>query len=410
MRCRVLWVGFVLTAIFSCAIERTYAQDHLIPGWYGKYTDYDRALERLFAEAYHEDVKLRTLVQWPYGGESILGLKELDDRYQLLFLEPEFEALEHVSNYYSSCIPQLGFPISKIMSSSCYRSNYDMIDTLTMRRRVVDIDHATANLIMSLGTEALYRSRYSRDEYVVLHGTIFTFSVHTRAGSILTGYTHSPDEGYLKDVIHAVKAIMSAMRGDDEVERDSVIAATTDGLLHVYQKLMTDDDGRDLISNQAPSLKGCDFSIMDRFPNDFCWQAQLTSDGRINLLVANKHNDTYKYELVLLDGDDVIKRVDIIPVIDHYHIMRTAGASYTYGYSALYPWEIKDVRTMAQDGKIHFFGYFEEFELVDSHFGIESAHALILFEAILPYTLNRQHIKVEGKEQWFLGDTLFGNE
>lgn len=407
MSCRVLWVGFVLTAIFSCAAEHTYAQDHLIPGAKFERTDYDRAVKTLFAEAFEPNVKLSTLTEWAFGGESMLGLKTQLDGYQLFLLEPQFVALEHVGQYYDSCIQQLGFPISVSMGRLCTRSNYDDIDTLTMRRVVVDISPAAANIMMSLWSEMLYRSRFSRDYTLITDGIVYTFAANIDTGKKFIAHTHSPYEGYLSEVTNSVRAIMSAMRDDDEAVTDSVISATTDGFLKVYQKLMSDDDAKDLISSHGPSLKACDFSIMDRFPSDFCWQTQLMSDGRTNLLVANKHNDTYKYELMLLDGDDIIKRVDIIPVIDHYSVFRTISASSTYGYSVLYPWEIKDINTMAQDGQVRLFGYFEDFKLIDSHFGIESAQAIILFEALLPYVLKRSFIEVEGKTHRFSIDQLF---
>lgn len=410
MRCRVLWVGFVLTAIFSYSAERTYAQDHLIPGVKFERTEYDRAIKTLFAEAFEPNVKLSTMTEWAFGGESILGLKTQKDGYQLFLLEPRFVALEHVGQYYDSCLEQLGFPISVSMGRLCTRSNYDDIDTLTMRRVVVDISPAAANIMMSLWSEMVYRSRFSRDNILTTDGVVYTFAANIDAGKKFIAHTHSPYEGYLSEVTKSVRAIMSAMRGDDKAVRDSVISATTGGFLQVYQELMSDDDAKDLIGSNSPSLKACDFSIMDRFPSDFCWQTQLTSDGRTNLLVANRHNDTYKYELVLLDGVDIKKRVDIIPVIDHTSIFRTELASSTYGYSVLYPWEIKDINTMAQDGKVRLFGYFEDFELIDSHFGIESAHAIILFDALLPYVLKRSFIEVEGKTHRFSIDQLFGNE
>ena len=396
---------FALLAILICISstpESARAQEYLTPGWKGTFTDYDRAVDKMFAEAHEKNVMLRVLVHWPYSGESVMGLRKIEEEYQLFLLEPEYVSLSHVSSHDVSCFAKLGLPFSKTIDRTCREDNYDQIDTLTMRRRTLTIDPASAYLMRSIWTEMIYRSRYTKPEYIILHGTVY----HYTADGI-TAHVHSPHDGMPETFTDNMHLFMKSLRSDDGIIRDSLLNTAIVDMHTLYKHMMDENDGITNRLNPKSMLKGCDSTFLEIISSDYCWQTQLTSDGTTNLLIANAQDDYYKYDLLVTDGNKIISRASVLPVVDHYGVFNTMRGSYTYGYSELYPWEIRDFRTNRAYKSYNMFGYITDFKLIKSHYGIENVDAIILFDAILPSRMQGKFIEVEGKERWFAVDQLF---
>lgn len=396
---------FALLAILICISstpESARAQEYLTPGWKGTFTDYDRAVDKMFAEAHEKNVMVRVLVHWPFSGESVMGLRKIEEEYQLFLLEPEYVSLWHVSSYDVSCLAKLGLPFSKTINRTCSEHNYDQMDTLTMRRRTLSIDPASAYLMKNLWTEMIYRGRNVKSDRLVVDGTVYHY---TADGN--TAHVHSPRDGMPEFLTNNMHLFMKALRDKDETVRDSLLSTAIRDMHKLYKELMDDDDGVMSRTNYDPTLKGCDLKLLDNISADYCWQTQLTNDGRTNLLIANKQDDYYKYELLVVEGNEIIKQASFLPVVDHNTIFDNLSSSYTLGYSELYPWEIRDIRTSTVYKSYTIYGYFSDFKLIKSHYGVENVDAIILFEAILPTRMQRKFIEVEGKERSFAVDQLF---
>ncbi|PWN06638.1 hypothetical protein DDZ15_08980 [Rhodohalobacter mucosus] len=349
-------------------------------------------------------------MQAKYGIENMTGIRADTTGYELFHIRPE-ESIWYGSWVEDQCKDSEGNDLPENSGRTCRTQDFSSVDTIRTKSYQTAIDSTLAQKLISLWEEMLVRSSYKQVSNTMSTGGVtLQYSAFKFGYGQMIGYSRNPDQyTYTGELANISFLMLQAARTESAIDTDSLINQIDYRADSLLGELL--DYG-----NKAPErarnntvLKGCVDEYRNMTNSIYCWQGYLNNDEKPYLIVANKRDEEFVFEILEISDSAVTNRVHILPVISINSPYKWDDKFSGWQNYLLEPWDIFDLMTNTKNNELQVFGY-REFSLENENIFYQPNSVIIRFDGLLSGRDKRERLDINGDHEWFKITSLFKDD